>query len=149
MGLMVDTGSTDYLDMHPPQIAKLLARIIGAGLISLGLAGFYPNSYIGLNGIIPSDMFLNCLHVGLGMILLAFTGKGEGTAATGLYTVAMLAAALAMIGFVGIEESANGQSSLFNTMLFSEMNVYLAAGIAVVSVVCASMNTSSRQLIRD
>jgi hypothetical protein len=94
--------AADDIPMKPPQIAKTLARVLGIGLVVLGLSGFVPNAYVGVNGIIPADIYLNCLHAGLGMILLAFTTKGEGTAATGLYTVAMLLAAVAMIGFVGM-----------------------------------------------
>ena len=43
---MLSEGSADLVCMPPPQVAKTLARVLGALLIVLALVGFIPNPLI-------------------------------------------------------------------------------------------------------
>lgn len=136
--------------MPPPEVAKILARVMGLVMLLVALVGFLPNPVIGAEGYFRTDMFLNAVIAGIGMFLLAFTTKGEGTAATGLYFGAMMASGLATVGYFQLSEYPAGiPVRLFNLVLCNFEGVYFFAGTAVVLGVCGLMNTSSRQIIRD
>ena len=103
--------------MPPPKVAKMLARIAGCLLILMGLIAFVPNSLIGAAGLFRTDMYLNAILIVLGLMLLAFTTKGEATAATGLYFTGMAAFAVAMVGYVYLSDyPSGGVVKLFNTI---------------------------------
>jgi hypothetical protein len=136
--------------MTPPQVAKTLARVLGAFLIVLALVGFLPNPLIGSEGYFRTDLILNAVLAAIGVLLLTFTTKGEGTAATGLFFGAMVALGLAAVGYVQISEYPAGMVvKLFDLVACNMQSIYLFGGMAVVMGVAGMMNTSSRQVIRD
>lgn len=118
--------------------------------IALALTGFQPNPIIGAEGFFRTDLALNAVLAAIGLFLLAFTTKGEGTAAAGLFYGAMLAIGLAAVGYIQLSDYPAGiPVKLFNLVVCNFEVVYLFAGTAVILAVCGMMNTSSRQVIRD
>ena len=147
---MVNDAPADLVCMTPPQVAKTLARVLGAFLILLALVGFIPNPLIGSEGYFRTDLILNAVLAAIGVLLLTFTTKGEGTAATGLFFGAMLAFGLAAVGYVQISEYPAGMVvKLFDLVACNMQSIYLFGGMAVVMGIAGMMNTSSRQVIRD
>ncbi len=136
--------------MPPPKVAKNLARIMGVLFLLLGLLAFLPNPVIGAIGYFRTDTALNCVLLLFAALLLSSTTKGESTAATGLYLVAMLAFALASLGFVTLLDQPEGAAvKLLDLILCNQQDVWLFSGTAVVLLICGLMNTSSRQIVRD
>ena len=140
----------DSYNMPPPQVAKNLARVLGVLMIVLALVGFIPNSLIGTEGYFRTDAILNGVLALIGLFLLAFTTKGENTAATGLYFGAMLASVLGAVGWVGMSDYPEGAAvKLWDMVACNMQTVYLMGGTGLLMAVCGMMNTSSRQIIRD
>lgn len=136
--------------MPPPKVAKNLARIMGVLFLLLGLLAFFPNTVIGAIGYFRTDTALNCVLLLFAALLLSSTTKGESTAASGLYLVAMLASALASVGFVTLLDQPEGTAvKLLDLVLCNQQDVWLFSGTAIVLFACGLMNTSSRQLVRD
>lgn len=136
--------------MPPTKVAKLLARIMGVLILLLGLAAFVSNPIIGDVGYFRTDVFLNSVIVLFGLVLLLFSTKGEGLAATGLYFVGMAAFALAIIGHVYLSDyPSGGVVKLFDSVTCNPEDVWLLGGMAVVLTMCGMFNTSSRQIVRD
>jgi hypothetical protein len=123
---------------------------MGLLLILLALIAFLPNPLIGADGYFKTDMILNAVLAAVGVLLLSFTTKGEGTAATGLFFGAMFLLALAAVGYVQLSEYPSGMAvKLFNLVACNFEVVYLFGGTGLVLALCGMMNTSSRQVIRD
>lgn len=123
---------------------------MGFFFVLLGLTGWLPNPVIGAEGFFLTDGILNCLLILFGCSLFPFTTRGEGTAATGLYFVAMAALAVALFGYVQLSDyPSSGPVRLFNMVTCNHEDVWLLAGMGVVLIACGMMNTSSRQVIRD
>ena len=135
--------------MPPPQVAKMLARTLGILLIVLALVGFIPNPLIGAAGYFRTDTILNAVLAGIGILLLTFTTKGEGTAASGLFFGAMLAFGFAAIGYMQMSEQTSSDAKLFDLIACNLESIYLFGGMSVVMGISGMMNTSSRQVIRD
>ena len=136
--------------MPPPKVAKTLARVIGAILILLALVAFLPNPMIGSEGFFRTNIVLNAVIAALGFLLLLSTTKGEDSAASGLYMVAMLAFAFALVGHMQLSDyPSGGEVKLFDMVVCNYEDVWLMGGLAVVMIISGMMNTSSRQVIRD
>jgi ABC-type Mn2+/Zn2+ transport system permease subunit len=140
----------DQFGMPPPKVAKTLARVIGVILILLAIVAFLPNPVIGAEGYFRTNAALNAVIAALGFLLLLSTTKGEETAASGLYMVAMLALSFALVGHIQMSENpSGGEAKLFDLLVCNYEDVWLMAGMAVVMIISGMMNTSSRQVIRD
>lgn len=123
---------------------------MGVLMIVLALVGFIPNSLIGAEGYFRTDAILNGALAVIGLFLLAFTTKGENTAATGLYFGAMLAIVLAAVGWVGLSDYPEGAAvKLWDMVACNIQTAYLLGGMGIVMAICGMMNTSSRQIMRD
>lgn len=123
---------------------------MGVLMIVLALVGFIPNSLIGTEGYFRTDAILNAVLAVIGLFLLAFTTKGENTAATGLYFGAMLAIAPAAVGWVGLSDYPEGAAvKLWDMVVCNIQTAYLLGGTGILLAICGMMNTSSRQIIRD
>ncbi len=116
----------------------------------IGLATFLPNLVIGSDGFLKTDLFLNLLYLLGGGVLLASSNSGEGTATTGLYSVAMFMFLVVLAGFSLISrETFGGPVQVLNMITFYPDSVKFLGGSAAVLIVCGMMNTSSKQLVRD
>jgi len=128
----------------------MLARIMGVVLILIGLVAMTSNPLIGAVGYFRTNVVLNSVLMVFGLTLLGFTTKGEGTAATGLYTVAMASLAMAMAGYVFLSDyPSGGEVKLFDLVVCNQEDIYLLGGMAATMIICGMMNTSSRQVLRD
>ena len=136
--------------MPPPKVAKTLARVMGVVFVLVGLAAFVPNPVIGFEGFLKTDLFLNVLYLLGGGVLLASSNSGEGTATTGLYSVAMFMLLVALAGFTLIsKDTFGGPVQVLNFITFYPESVKFLGGSAAVLIVSGLMNTSSKQLVRD
>ena len=81
------------------RVAKAVAQILGTTLVILGLFAFVPNPIIGVDGYFGSDAPHNGIHIGLGLILLAASAKGEQSSTLALYLVFAI---LSLFAFLGI-----------------------------------------------
>ena len=123
---------------------------MGVLFVLIGLAAFVPNPVIGAEGILKTDVFLNLLYLLGGGVLLTSSNSGEGTATTGLYSVAMFMLLVALAGFTLISrETFGGPVQVMNLITFYPESVKFLGGSALVLIVCGMMNTSSKQLVRD
>jgi hypothetical protein len=128
----------------------MLARVLGGLFLLLAVVAFIPNPLVGAIGYFRTDAILNGVFAFFGLLLLAFTGKGESTAASGLYLVGMLSLACALVGYMQLSEYPSGVAvKLFDLVTCNQEDVWLMAGAAGVLTVCGMMNTSSGQIIRD
>ncbi|MBI2685704.1 MAG: hypothetical protein HYX27_05270 [Acidobacteria bacterium] len=147
---MFRLGGADIEQMPPPKVAKNLARVMGILLILLGLIAMLPNPVVGAEGYFRMNLYLDSLLILFGAVLLAFTSKGESTAATGLYFVAMASLAVAVVGHAYLSDyPSGGEVKLWDLVVCNQEDVYLMGAMAAVLVICGMMNTSSRQVIND
>src|SRR5262245_9162247 len=117
--------------MPPPKIAKMLARVMGFLLILLGLIAMLPNPVVGAEGYFRTNMALDGMLLVFGFILLAFTTKGESTAATGLYFIAMASLAVALIVHVSLSDIPSGtEAKLWDIVVCNQEDVWLLGGMA-------------------
>lgn len=136
--------------MYAPEVSKTLACLMGLLLMLIGLVGFLPNPVIGEEGYFRTNAILNLTLIAFAIALLLSATRSEDRAATGLYSVATLSLALAVVGYVLLANQPEGAAvTLFDLVLCNRADVWLLAGTAAVLVGCGMLNTASRQLIRD
>ena len=135
--------------MPPPKIAKLLSQIIGVLLVLACFLTFLPNPILGEDGAFAADTGHAILLAAFGVILLAFSTKGESTAAMGLWGVAMLCLAAAILGWNELSSRPFGKASVFGVVLFNRADIWLHLSLAGTLVVGGFLNTARHQVIRD
>jgi hypothetical protein len=135
--------------MPPPKLAKALARILGLVLLVLGLFSFLPNPLVGENGYFAANLIHAALFGTAGLILLAFSLKGESIAAAGLYFTGILFLALGVLGYRELDPHPYGNVNIFGVILYSHSDMWLDFALTGILFVSGKLNTSSRQIIRD
>jgi hypothetical protein len=129
----------------PTKVAAQAARWIGLVVALIGLLGFVNNPYIGSGAAIEADLIQNIAHVVLGIYLFGVSFAGESASAFSLYMAAILCMLFAGLTYHELGSFQRGE--LWNTMWANRAGAYLHGGMAVVMVLCAKMNTSSKQLL--
>ena len=135
--------------MPPPKLAKALARILSIVLLVAGLLSALPNPFVGENGYFAANLAHGALYGAAGLILLAFSLKGESIAAAGLYLTGVLFLALGIVGYRELDPHPYGNVSIFGVILYSHSDMWLDFALTAILFVGGKLNTSSRQLIHD
>ncbi len=135
--------------MPPPKLAKTLARILGLFLILFGVISYLPNPWVGEDGYFAANLIHGGLFVAVGLLLLAFSIKGETIAATGLYLTGAVFLALGILGYRELDPHPYGNVNIFGVILYSHSDMWLDFGLTGILFLSGLMNTSSRQIIRD
>ena len=129
------------------RVAKTVAQILGITLIVLGLFAFVPNPIIGVDGYFGSDAAHNGIHIGLGLMLLAASAKGEQSSTFALYLVFAM---LSLFAFLGYRQLGRwDKAMLMDAVLITKSDTWLHLALALVAAAGAKMNTSSKQLFYE
>lgn len=129
------------------KVAKGLALVSGGFLTLIGLLSFLPMGMFGPGGLLVRYAYVPFLHIGSGVILLAFSRMGESWAAFGLYIVAALNALVACLGYAALEPY--GSAYLFGAIRLTTADLVFHLVIAVALAVCGKLNTARQQVIWD
>jgi len=120
--------------------AKTGALVLGAILVLVGVAGFFPNPLVGPQGIFVTNPMHDYVHIGSGAVLV-LAGL-TSFAKPGLLLVGVIYAAVAVLGFVMQEEM------LLGLIHVNDADRYLHVGLAVVVLAAGlflpSGNTSAQ-----
>ena len=135
--------------MPPPKIAKILAQALGVILLIVCVLCFIPNPLFGDEGIFAADAGHGAMLASFGLILLAFSTKGESTAAMGLWGVAALCMAVALLGSNELSPRPFGKASIFGIVQVNRADIWLHLSLGAALFIAGFLNTSRRQVIRD
>ena len=104
--------------------AKLLARVLGATFIGVGLLGFVPNPIVSPDGLFAVNTMHNLVHIitGSGFLLGATMGKPRTT----VIGIGVAYVAVALLGFL------TTGNMLLGIIHINEADRWLHAGLAVV-----------------
>ena len=113
------------------KIAKRMAAIIGIFYVLLAaLAWLLPNPVIGSQGILRTNSEHDLAHAILGAILIACSLSGETASSMGLYFVAMLSLAFAVLGLMVLNGAGIGR--IGEVVLVNAAANWFHAAMAVV-----------------
>jgi hypothetical protein len=129
------------------KIAKTLGLTMGAVLLVLGILSFLPTGIVGPGGLLVKYPGVPFVHIASGVILMGFATMGESWAAFGLYSVALLHAVLAGLGYASVDFTQT--STLFGVLRLTRGDLVLHAVLAVGLAICGKMNTTKQQVIWD
>lgn len=103
--------------------AKLLARVLGATFIGVGLLGFVPNPLVAPDGIFAVNTMHNLVHLitGIGFLAGAHMGKSRVT----ILGIGIAYVAVAVLGFL------TSSHLLLGMIHINEADRWLHAGLAV------------------
>ena len=129
------------------KLAKDLSLAIGIILMFIGLAAFLPNPIIGPEGVIARYDYACYIDIAFGLMLIAASVSGEGTAAFGLYVVGMLSGVLAAICF--LMRDGSGAARLLDVVRISGADMLFFAVLTPLLALCGAMNTAKKQLFYE
>jgi ATP/ADP translocase len=124
-----------------------MAHVIGAVYLTAGMCGWVSNPCIGAHGFIQTNSEHDLLNGIFGIVLLLCSLGGEIVSSLGLYFVAMLSAAVAGMGLLSLNAAGVGRIS--DVILVNSAGNWFHALIAVVCVIGAMSNTSSKQVMYE
>lgn len=102
--------------------AKLLARVLGATFVAVGILGFIPNPIVSPDGIFAVNTMHNLVHIitGAGFLIGAAAGKSRAT----VLGIGIGYVAVAVLGFVTTGDMLLGMIHI------NEADRWLHAGLA-------------------
>ncbi|WFL77728.1 DUF4383 domain-containing protein [Altererythrobacter arenosus] len=103
--------------------AKILARVLGATFIGVGLLGFVPNPLVAPDGIFAVNTMHNLVHIvtGAGFLIGASMGKSRAT----IIGIGIGYVAVAVLGFM------TDSHLLLGMIHINEADRWLHAGLAI------------------
>lgn len=103
--------------------AKILARVLGATFIGVGLLGFVPNPLVSPDGIFAVNTMHNLVHIitGAGFLI----GSSMGKSRTTILGIGVAYVAVAILGFM------TDSHLLLGMIHINEADRWLHAGLAV------------------
>ena len=103
--------------------AKLLARLLGATFVAVGILGFIPNPLVSPDGIFAVNTMHNMVHIvtGIGFLAGSVAGKSRVT----LLGIGLAYVVVAIVGFI------TPGDMLLGMIHINEADRWLHAGLAV------------------
>lgn len=103
--------------------AKLLARLLGATFVAVGILGFIPNPLVSPDGIFAVNTMHNMVHIVTGFGFLA--GSVAGKSRITLLGIGLAYVVVAIVGFI------TPGDMLLGMIHINEADRWLHAGLAV------------------
>ena len=130
-------------------MSKSLARILSVFFLLLGIVSCWPNRWFGTEGYFAVNLEHAAIYMFASALLLAFSFRGESTAAMGHYLTAALVLFLGLLGFRELDSRPYSNANIFGAILYNHSDLWLDLTLGGVLLISGLLNTSKRQVLRD